>query len=481
MASSPPSSKISTSSSGDPQLIVEDKIRYAFENIDDAYVGIIQFWAPIKTGDKHLLTTNGQPFKLAKLGITKDDRTIISNGAPARAFRNQLPELLADPRYQTNPLESLALKYELRNSILLPVFDPSQSGCVGVVECVTSSPRDLIELFNILNDELEKEGLITFDARKRLACRTISSLQHAKEEIDEALPFIVMLPFAQVWIAYEDENQAHFSSSLQDTGTKRMLWLKLTSHSHAILEDGYLLRLKDYSTACYRIPLKMEKDFAEMMTHESYEPRLIQNISKFSDNKLQSLLSTFVDFSCFVVYLRSTKTGDLVYVFEFLWEEPRDKVILLESLLLALKKHSPSFKFACGKELDDEIDILDLQNSTRSEKKYFKIFQTNKLSLEKGRSSRVREDLVTIRASYAGDVANFTLPVSSATFKVIENEIGKKFELDPAHYKLKYFDDEDNEWYLFTSGANVRFCTNNNRDILLRLFPRDPSHTRIEK
>ncbi|KAJ9555755.1 hypothetical protein OSB04_010369 [Centaurea solstitialis] len=570
--------------------IVQDKIQVAFANQDDAFIGINQFWAPIESEGRHLLTTKDQPSKLAKLGISlpnhytsldgyrsfsteyqynidddlqaeKDDR---NDGALVKAFRNQLPELLLEFN-ETSPLEASALVNGLVNSILQPIFYPSQTDCVGVVECATNSARDLLPVFNLLNDELEKQGLVTFDARKHLAfskldmCKyfipmkqSICGLQNAKDEIDKALhkglSDFDRLPFAQVWITYRDENRAAFSSSLLTTRGRRNLWLKLIGSD--TLND--VVCLKDYGTACYRIPVEMEKDFTGM-TDEIYQTRLIQSLSKSSENKLQRLLSKYFKGSSFVIYLKSTRTGDLLYIFEFLWEEHKDNIILLEPLLLALKRHLPSFKYASGVELSDEVDVLDVQNSIGGENKYCKIFQTKRKPQKRGRPSgveqdlrprgrttpitlsldqiqsqfgqtldeaasklnvsvstlkrkckdhgirwpgkdkgravdgdpaanisemRLKEDMLTIRATLADDSAKVTLPKSSATFDVITKTIGRMLVLDdPARYKVKYFDEEDNAWYLFASDEALKSCTKNKSHIKLELFLRDPSHT----
>ena len=64
--------------------------------------------------------------------------------------------------------------------------------------------------------------------------------------------------------------------------------------------------------------------------------------------------------SCLALCLRSTHTGDNVdYVVEFLWPRGRNFSIVLESLLLNLKRCLPSFKFASGRELGCDFNIKE--------------------------------------------------------------------------------------------------------------------------
>ncbi|KAJ9555724.1 hypothetical protein OSB04_010338 [Centaurea solstitialis] len=620
----------------DPQL-VQDKIICAFQNlqVDYLFEGLIQFWAPVSGCGRQLLTTSDQPYALATLyndvgkyrlcclkyrysvdvmnniGVLEEDVGIISDGAAGRAFRNQTPELLPDLKVASPcPLVSPALACGLSCCVMLPVFYPAQSCCIGVVECSTCSSVKFLQVFNQLNSALEKEGLKTFHARDHMPYKvhslnleltnildmceyfmpmkqTIPGLEHAKNEIDDALKIILHshgLAYADVWIAYKDENHVSLSS-LEYNQTKTVIGIKLTDYYSVILDeevfkwtDYYLNfydedsewrepQFTDYDNACYRLPLKMGEGLIGK-TFQNYEPYFLEDIVELSDDEsLLKLVTSFFDCSWFVIYLRSTKTGDLDYLFEFFWRKGQDNVILLESLLLSLERYLPSFKFESGVELGDEIDIIvDVSNSKISENRYIKIFKRNRRSLKRGRQSKVEEcstpskprgkttpielsreqiesqfgqtqekaakklkvhlstlkrkctklgikwkgkdfveenqsetneeednggaiqdnireasldeNMVTIKAEYAGEVTMFAQPISSATSKAMEKEIVKRYELDPAtRYKLQYLDVENNEWILFTCDENITLFQKDKRNVRLRLLTRDPSHT----
>ena len=233
--------------------------------------------------------------------------------------------------------------------------------------------------------------------------QTIQGLEHARNEIDDALKIIwhTFVLGGVVWISYKDENQVSLSS-LEDGQTKRVIGLKLTDYSVNLdndevdEEEGW--EFSGYHDACYRLPLKMGEGLIGM-TSQNYRPNIVEDISKLSDNEsVLKLLSYYYKGSCFVIYLRSTMTSDLDYVFMFFWKSNRDNIILLESLLSTIKNYLPSFKFESGVELGDEIDILDVENSIGSENIYIKIFQTNKISLKRGRQSEVEGFLTPLKA-----------------------------------------------------------------------------------
>ncbi|KAJ9555728.1 hypothetical protein OSB04_010342 [Centaurea solstitialis] len=442
----------------DPQLI-QDKIKCAFQNLqvpDRLYGGIVQFWAPTVSGcGRQLLTTSNQPFILSTFHLDDDGKyrlcclkyrylvdainnnnnvrvveededeedaeMIINDGAVATAFLNQTPELLLPylkvaHQQSPSPLLSAALKCRLGSCVMVPVFDPAQSCCIGVIEFSfpAFSSMDFLQVLNELNTALEEQGLKTFHARDRLPykmldmCKyfvpmkqAIPGLEHAKNEIDDALKFIADthgLAFADVWIAYKDENPVSLSS-LEDGHAKRVIGLKLTDYNNSvILDDGVSKTVEhqftSYGNACYRLPLKMGEGLIGK-TFQNYEPYFVEDLSQLSDqDSLLKLVTSFFDDSLFVIYLRSTKTGNLDYVFEFFWSNDQDHVILMETLLLSFKRYLPSFIFEPGVELGaHEIDILDVRDSKISENTYIKIFKRNRRSLKRGRQSTVEECL----------------------------------------------------------------------------------------
>ncbi|KAJ9555722.1 hypothetical protein OSB04_010336 [Centaurea solstitialis] len=453
---------------------IQDKIRYAFQNLgmNVLFTVLIQFWAPVSVCGRRLLATSGQPFALFrregasdrrdqehrlcslkykydidhvnnKVEVFEEDPTILTDGPPASAFRNRIPELVVNNSvHPKNPLESSASRCG-GCFCVVPVFDPSQSGeCVGVVECFTFFTADLIHAFSKLNIALEDQGLKAFDAHDHLPYKPTCGLQNAKDELDKALKIISKahgLPLSQVWIPN------------QDAWTKQILWLKLTGHiGRAFLDDADLEGLEDYDSAYYRLPMKMDDMFAGK-TLENYEPLFIEK----SEYDHQHHLFSNCDY-LLLICLRSTKTGDLDYVFEFLWNE-KQGVILLEPLLLTLERYLPSFKFASGKELGDEIDILDVDNSKGNENKYIKIFQQNKLSPKRWSQSKVEECFKPSKARGKTTLIELSREDIKSQFGQTMEEVAPKLDASVSTLKRKCKDEQGED----RSKRNVKHSCNN--------------------
>ncbi|CAH1427632.1 unnamed protein product [Lactuca virosa] len=421
---------------------IQTAIKSAFCKVElCCFDGLIQFWAPVETSSRRLLTTYDQPFALKYLdsGLQKyrlfslkyqynidanklevGDDTMIISGAPANAFINHLAEIFLDMRvyHGINPLVRSALECELMSCFLLPICDPSQSRCVGVVECSSNKLDDLLEIFKDLNSALEKVGLSTFHGQERMLYKSIVGLKHVTDEVEEALQRVCEshdLTLAQLWISYEDDNSIPFSTSLENTHMKRIIPLKLIAHCDN-LDDEDHLSFKDYYAICDMLPLQIGEGLVGK-AFQNYEPHLCRNIYEMSNNELSLLFPiTITERSCFVICLRSIETGNLDYVFEFLWLQSRNYIILLESIILTLKRCLPNFKFSSGSQLGDELHVVDFKfnsgvefgdelsvqdftfafgaelgdvNFSKSGIEYFKIFEGKKSSpiptvLEKG-------------------------------------------------------------------------------------------------
>ncbi|KAJ9555713.1 hypothetical protein OSB04_010327 [Centaurea solstitialis] len=390
---------------GDWILLTSDEDMKISSKIEIETTKLFQFWAPVKTtSGRWLLTTSGQPFAISEViddgqkyrscsvryrysiddvveVEVEEDPTIIADGAPARAFLNRMPELVPDMRvHRTTPLESVAVRCGLFRSVMVPVFDPSGTCCVGVVECSSDHPYPIITMYDDLIE----------------AFKTVSGLQHARDAILKALEIIwqkLRVDLVQVWIAYKDEDHVSFSSSLEDSPTKRMLGLKLLHYigDDELYDDYVYTCFCDHSCIC-DIPLKMGEEGLVGRTLANSKPRFMRRLSKLSDNNepLMILGHNYFDpvggdpfeCSCFVICLRNTETGDFNYVFEFLWQEVPDYVNLMESILLYMRRCLPNFKYASGGELGDELRIIDVDNSTKSKIECLTIFQGAESSSE---------------------------------------------------------------------------------------------------
>lgn len=119
---------------------------------------LVQIWMPTRIGDRHVLTTCGQPFTLdSNCQRLVNYRTVSTQyqfsagedsneavGLPGRVFLGRVPEWTPDVRYFSSyeyPRVNDAQRYDVRGSLALPVFDRNSRSCLGVVEVVMTTQK----------------------------------------------------------------------------------------------------------------------------------------------------------------------------------------------------------------------------------------------------------------------------------------------------------------------------------------------------
>ncbi|XP_076905508.1 protein NLP7-like [Bidens hawaiensis] len=225
------------------------------------------------------------------------------------------------------------------------------------------------------------QNLIPYNVR----LPTINGLKLAKDEIKEALKVVCEshnLALAQVWIAYEDKSHVLLSSPLEDPHMKRIMCNVIPrgigSYGFPVLET-----LQDYGSR-YIYVLQCNK----LVTW---------------DHKLYNLTSAFA------ICLRSNNTGNFNYAFEFVCTKQENYINYLEDIILTIKRCLPSYKFASGIELGDELDVIVAQSSTRSkndktgEAETFEIFRGKRSTpmpkpTEEGTKAKVGDYIAPSRA-----------------------------------------------------------------------------------
>ncbi|GJS95264.1 hypothetical protein Tco_0802232 [Tanacetum coccineum] len=270
-----------------------DKIKSAFSKVSNGGELIVQFWAPVTSGNGRVLSTSGQPFTVIKDEKQHGDRhsmTMISS-PPTNAFLNRLPEEVLDKKnHREGSLMRYASDCGLWTSYTLPIGCPSQyySSCISVVECSSISSINL-EIVNTINRALEQVDLNVYNVQDRI-------------------------PY------------------------------------------------NEYDEACDMVILKMGEELV-VETLQDYQPRFCENISQLSTDKLMAWVSTDdVAYSGFTICM-SIDTGEFNCAFEFIWHQNSNYVLLLEALLLTLKRCLPRFNFASDAELGDGLHVIDVDNS----------------------------------------------------------------------------------------------------------------------
>jgi hypothetical protein len=119
---------------------------------------LAQVWAPVRNGNRFVLTTSGQPFVLdphsnglnqyrtvsLMYKFSVDGENDGTLGLPGRVFQQKLPEWSPNVLYYSSkeyPRRDHAQHYNVRGTLALPVFEPSLPSCIGVLELIMTSPK----------------------------------------------------------------------------------------------------------------------------------------------------------------------------------------------------------------------------------------------------------------------------------------------------------------------------------------------------
>ncbi|KAL8266778.1 hypothetical protein R6Q59_004122 [Mikania micrantha] len=394
------------SSSADQLNAPHDKIKSAFLDIDcdpmairTLFIG--EFWAPVTINERRLLSTSGQPFFIPvltkesvmyrlhsekhqydidvnKLQIVDEGDPNIRSGGPAITFLRRLSNV--DHLPESDSCLGLGLY------ITLPICFPSdQSDCIGVLGLtfrrktypIFSGWYFVPDVLKAIQFSLQKVGLEICTVQQHIPYETINGLRQAKDKITHALEIVCKshnLGLGQVWCAFEDKSQVPLSTYLEDT--QKIVGLKLTSYHHIVFHPDECYAFERYNSFYDVFPLKRTNKKHVQKTFEDFKPRYISVIR--DDDLLLKWEQLDGSYCAFAICLRSLETRDFNYSFEFIWpnySEDSRYDVLLEAILLTIKRCLPSFKFASGVEIGDELEVIEDGCYNEGQNTSFKIFQ----------------------------------------------------------------------------------------------------------
>ncbi|MCL7046598.1 hypothetical protein MKW94_003058 [Papaver nudicaule] len=352
---------------------------------------LAQVWAPVKKGDRYVLTTSGQPFVLdAQNNGLLQYRTVslmyIFNldgendrdlGLPGRVFRHKSPEWTPNVQYYSNKeYQRLkhALSYNVRGTLALPVFEASGKSCIGVIELITTSHKvnyapevdkvcKALEAVNLKTSEI-------MDSPNVQICN--AGRQNALAEILEILTVVCeihKLPLAQTWIPCRHRSIITHGGGVQKSCTSfdgscmGQICMSTTDVAFYVI-DAPMWGFRD---ACSEHHLQNGQGVAgrAFLSLGSCFSRDITQFSK-TNYPLVHYARMFGLRSCFAICLRSAYTGTDDYILEFFLPptivEPSQQQDFLSSLFATMKKHFRNLKVASGKDLEDEersIEIIE--------------------------------------------------------------------------------------------------------------------------
>ncbi|XP_058100516.1 protein NLP3-like [Magnolia sinica] len=374
-------------------------LRY-FKESTEQHV-LVQVWAPVKNGDRYVLTTSGQPFVLdphssgllqyrtvsLRYMFSVDGESEGDLGLPGRVFRQKLPEWTPNVQYYSSkeyPRLNHALHYNVRGTLALPVFEPSGQSCVGVVELIMTAQKinyasevdkvcKALEAVNLKSSEILDHPNVQICNEGR---------QAALAEILEALTVVCethKLPLAQTWVPCRHRSVLAYGGGLKKSCTSfdgscmGQVCMSTTDVAFYVV-DAQMWGFRD---ACAEHHLQKGQGVAGK-AFASHRPCFSADITQFSkiEYPLVHYARMFGLTACLAICLRSTHTGSDDYILEFFLPPNcttgREQQDLLGSLATTMKQCFRSLKVVSEKELQEErsLEIIEISVDEKPELKF---------------------------------------------------------------------------------------------------------------
>ncbi|MED6121121.1 hypothetical protein PIB30_027331 [Stylosanthes scabra] len=379
----------------DRYCIIKERMTQAlryFKELTEQNV-LAQVWAPVRNGNRFVLTTSGQPFVLDPHSnglhqyrtvslmyvFSVDGENDESLGLPGRVYQQKVPEWSPDVQYYSSkeyPRRDHAQHYNVRGTLALPVFEPSMQSCVGVLELIMTSQKinyapevdkicKALEAVNLKSSEI-------LDHQYTQICN--EGRQNALAEILEILTVVCEthnLPLAQTWVPCRHRSVLAHGGGLKkscssfDGSCMGKVCMSTTDIAFYII-DAHLWGFRE---ACVEHHLQQGQGVAGR-AFSSHSMSFCGNITQFCkiNYPLVHYALMFGLTSSFSICLRSSHTGDDDYVLEF-FLPPRitdfnEQKTLLGSILAIMKQHFQSLKIASGVELEQHSSIEIIEATT---------------------------------------------------------------------------------------------------------------------
>ncbi|GMI96247.1 NIN like protein 7 [Hibiscus trionum] len=364
--------------------------------------GLAQVWAPVKSGDRYVLTTSGQPFvldphsnglhkyrmaSLAYMFSVDGESGNKQLGLPGRVFLQKLPEWTPNVQYYSSKEYSRlghALHYNVQGTLALPVFEPSIQSCVGVLELIMTSQKinyapevdKVCKALQAVN--LKSSDISDHPITQPQICN--KSRQYALAEILEILTVVCenhKLPLAQTWVPCQHRSVLAYGGGLKKSCTSfdgscmGQVCMSTTDLAFYIV-DAHTWGFRE---ACLEHHLQKGQGVAGR-AFLSRSSCFCADITQFckTEYPLVHYARMFGLTGCFAICLRSTYTGDDDYVLEFFLPsaivDSSELQTLLGSMLATMKQHFRSLKVASGAELEEDegfIQIIEASSDERLE------------------------------------------------------------------------------------------------------------------
>ncbi|ONM28148.1 Protein NLP6 [Zea mays] len=385
----------------DNSSLFKEKLTHAlryFKESTDQHL-LVQVWAPVKNGDRYVLTTSGQPFVLdhQSIGLLQyravsmtymfsvDAENVGDLGLPGRVYKQKVPEWTPNVQYYSSgEYQRLnhAISYNVHGTVALPVFDPSAHSCIAVVELIMTSKKinyacevdkvcKALEAVNLKSTEIHDHPNVQICNEGR---------QAALVEILEILTVVCeehKLPLAQTWVPCKYRSVLAHGGGLKKSclsfdGSCMGEVCMSTSDVAFHVIDAHMWGFRD---ACVEHHLQRGQGVPGK-AFISHKPCFSKDIRKFCKlaYPLVHYARMFGLAGCFAICLQSSYTGNDDYILEFFLppdcSDEDDQNALLESVLTLMKRCLRSLKVVGDRDLSGVS--LHLSNVLKLENEEFK-------------------------------------------------------------------------------------------------------------
>ncbi|XP_029119702.1 protein NLP1 isoform X2 [Elaeis guineensis] len=345
---------------------------------------LVQIWVPTRIGDRHVLTTRGQPFTLdstcqrlvnyrtvsTQYQFSAEENSNVAVGLPGRVFLGRVPEWTPDVRYFSHyeyPRVNDAQRYDVRGSLALPVFDRNSRSCLGVVEVVMTTQK--------INYSSDLENICNALQAVNLRSSEVPGVPHVKvcnESYQVALPEIQRvlravcethsLPLAQTWISCIQQGKSgsrHTDENYKDCVS--------TVDVACYVRDPTML---GFHQACSEHHL-FKGQGVSGKAFTTNQPCFSSDITAFSKTEypLSHHAKLFHLRAAVAIRLRSIHTGTADFVLELFLPinciEHEEQKLMLNSLSITIQQVCQSLRVVTSKELEHEaiLQVAQLNSS----------------------------------------------------------------------------------------------------------------------
>ncbi|KAL6864830.1 hypothetical protein ACP4OV_015981 [Aristida adscensionis] len=404
-------------------------LRYFKESTNQHF--LVQVWAPIRNGDRYILSTSGQPFVLDQQSIgllqyravsmmytfSIDVDSVQELGLPGRVYKQRVPEWTPNVQYYSNTEYARlnhAISYNIHGTVALPVFDPSAKSCIAVVELIMTSKKvnyacevdkvcKALEAVNLKSTEVVEcpYAKIFTENHQAALVEMLEILTSTCEKLK--------LPMAQTWVPDKYQNLLIHGAGVKSScfnlheSSVQEFCLRTSDVAFHVIDA----RMWGFRDACVEHHLQKGQGVSGR-AFVLRRPCFSKDVTRFSklDYPLVHYARMFGLAGCFSICLQSSYTGSDDYILEFFLppdcRKDDEQKVLLESILGLLRQHLHNLHLATDERSNDFY--LQVNAITVIDNREMKKAHVQNLNFEGGIRASHESDMHKVHESDITDI-----------------------------------------------------------------------------